>query len=70
MVVETYNKEDLDNMQEQIKARSAGNGHFLWQGAQRAAGSAEADQARAILATMPPDPDVEWHRTLLQTALQ
>ena len=37
---------------------------------QRAAGSAEADQARAILATMPPDPDVEWHRTLLQTALQ
>jgi hypothetical protein len=37
---------------------------------QRATGSAEADQARAILATMPPDPDVEWHRTLLQTALQ
>lgn len=36
----------------------------------RAAGSSEADQARAILATMPPDPDVEWHRTLLQTALQ
>ena len=36
----------------------------------RAIGSAEADQARAILATMPPDPDVEWHRTLLQTALQ
>ena len=36
----------------------------------RAAGSAEADQARAILATMAPDPDVEWHRTLLQTALQ
>jgi hypothetical protein len=33
-------------------------------------GLAEADQARAILATMPPDPDVEWHRTLLQTALQ
>ena len=26
--------------------------------------------AIAILATMPPDPDVEWHRTLLQTALQ
>jgi hypothetical protein len=37
---------------------------------QRATGSAEADQARAILATMPPDPDVEWHRTLLETALQ
>ena len=37
---------------------------------QRATGSAEADQARAILATMPPDPDVEWHRILLQTALQ
>jgi hypothetical protein len=37
---------------------------------QRAVGSNEADQARAILATMPPDPDVEWHRTLLQTALQ
>ena len=37
---------------------------------QRATGFAEADQARAILATMPPDPDVEWHRTLLQTALQ
>lgn len=36
----------------------------------RAAGSSEADQAREILATMPPDPDVEWHRTLLQTALQ
>ena len=36
----------------------------------RAIGSAEADQARALLATMPPDPDVEWHRTLLQTALQ
>ena len=37
---------------------------------QRTTGLAEADQARAILATMPPDPDVEWHRTLLQTALQ
>jgi hypothetical protein len=37
---------------------------------QRATGLAEADQARAILATMPPDPDVEWHRILLQTALQ
>lgn len=37
---------------------------------QRATGLAEADQARIILATMPPDPDVEWHRTLLQTALQ
>ena len=37
---------------------------------QRAAGSAEADQARALLATMPPDPDVEWHRILLQTAMQ
>ena len=36
----------------------------------RNGGSAEADQARAILATMPPDPDVESHRTLLQTALQ
>ena len=36
----------------------------------RAAGSNEAGQARAILATMPPDPDVEWHRTLLRTALQ
>lgn len=36
----------------------------------RAVGSNEADQARAILATMPPDPDVEWHRTLLQTGLQ
>ena len=36
----------------------------------RGIGSAEADQARAILATMPPDPDVEWHRILLQTALQ
>ena len=37
---------------------------------QRATGLAEADQARAILATMAPDPHVEWHRTLLQTALQ
>ena len=37
---------------------------------QRATGLAEADQARIILATMPPDPHVEWHRTLLQTALQ
>lgn len=37
---------------------------------QRTTGLAEADQARAILATMPPDPDVEWHLTLLQTALQ
>ena len=37
---------------------------------QRATGLAEADQARIILGTMPPDPDVEWHRTLLQTALQ
>ena len=36
----------------------------------RAIGSAEADQARALLARMPPDPDVEWHRTLLETALQ
>ena len=36
----------------------------------RAAGSSEADQARALLAAMPPDPDAEWHRTLLQTALQ
>jgi len=37
---------------------------------QRATGSAEADQARALLDAMPADPDVEWHRTLLQTALQ
>jgi hypothetical protein len=37
---------------------------------QRATGSAEADQARALLATMPPDPDVEWHRILLKTAMQ
>jgi len=37
---------------------------------QRAAGSNEADQARALLAAMPIDPDYEWHRTLLQTALQ
>ena len=35
----------------------------------RATGSA-ADQARALLATMPPDPDVEWHQILLQSALQ
>ena len=35
---------------------------------QRAAGSDEADQAREILATMPPDPDAEWHRILLKTA--
>ena len=37
---------------------------------QRAAGSAEADQARALLAAMPMDPDAEWHRILLQTAIQ
>ena len=37
---------------------------------QRAVGSNEADQARALLAAMPTDPDVEWHRILLQTALQ
>ena len=36
----------------------------------RAAGSAEADRARQLLVEMPPDPDAEWHRTLLQTALQ
>ena len=36
----------------------------------RMRGSNEADQARALLAAIPPDPDVEWHRTLLQTALQ
>ena len=36
----------------------------------RAAGSAEADRARQLLAAMPPDPDAAWHRTLLQTALQ
>ena len=30
----------------------------------------EVDRARTILAAMPEDPDVEWHRTLLQTALQ
>jgi hypothetical protein len=37
---------------------------------QRAVAFNEADQARAILAAMPPDPDVEWHRILLQTAIQ
>ena len=37
---------------------------------QRAAGSAEADRARALLAAMPMDPDAEWHQTLLQTAIQ
>jgi hypothetical protein len=37
---------------------------------QRAAGSAEADQARAILATMPPDPDVAEHVAALREALQ
>ena len=37
---------------------------------QRAAGSAEADQARAILAAMPIDSDAAWHRILLQTAIQ
>jgi hypothetical protein len=36
----------------------------------RALGSNEADQARALLAAMPPDPDAEWHRIVLRTALQ
>ena len=35
----------------------------------RAVGSNEADQARALLAEMPPDPDAEWHRIVLRTAL-
>ena len=30
----------------------------------------EVERARQLLAAMPADPDVEWHRTLLQTALQ
>ena len=30
----------------------------------------EVERARHLLASMPADPDVEWHRTLLQTALQ
>jgi hypothetical protein len=37
---------------------------------QRAVGSNEADQARALHAAMPMDPDAEWHRILLQTAIQ
>ena len=32
--------------------------------------AAEVERARNILDSMPADPDVEWHRTLLQTALQ
>ena len=36
---------------------------------QRATGSAEADQARAILATMPPDPDVTDHVVALCEAI-
>jgi hypothetical protein len=32
--------------------------------------AAEVERARNILDAMPADPDVEWHRTLLQTALQ
>ena len=36
---------------------------------QRAAGSAEADQARALLATMPPDPDVAEHLVKLYEAI-
>jgi len=30
----------------------------------------EVERARQLLDAMPPDPDVEWHRILLQTALQ
>ena len=30
----------------------------------------EVERARQLLAAMPADPDVAWHRTLLQTALQ
>lgn len=30
----------------------------------------EVERARQLLAAMPEDPDVAWHRTLLQTALQ
>ena len=36
---------------------------------QRATGSAEADQAREILATMPPDPDVADHVVALCEAI-
>jgi hypothetical protein len=32
--------------------------------------AAEVERARNILDAMPADPDVEWHRTLLQSALQ
>jgi len=32
--------------------------------------AAEVERARQLLASMPADPDIEWHRTLLQTALQ
>jgi hypothetical protein len=30
----------------------------------------EVERARQLLDAMPPDPDVQWHRTLLQSALQ
>jgi hypothetical protein len=30
----------------------------------------EVERARNLLDAMPADPDVEWHRTLLQSALQ
>jgi hypothetical protein len=30
----------------------------------------EVERARNLLASMPADPDVQWHRTLLQSALQ
>jgi len=32
--------------------------------------AAEVERARQLLASMPADPNIEWHRTLLQTALQ
>jgi hypothetical protein len=32
--------------------------------------AAEVERARQLLDAMPADPDVEWHRTLLQSALQ
>jgi hypothetical protein len=32
--------------------------------------AAEVERARNLLDAMPADPDVEWHRTLLQSALQ
>jgi hypothetical protein len=36
----------------------------------RMRGSLDADHARRLLASMPMDPYAEWHRILLQTALQ